>query len=108
MSEFLEPAMRLARPASAYHTSITHLMLDFTRIDLWIVVVYLLAMLLIGFLVSFKSRDVEGYTVGNRSMSGWVVGLSVLGTFLSSITFLGLPAATYDGNWSSYVFGMAL
>lgn len=83
-------------------------MLDLTRIDLWIVVLYLLAMLVIGFWVSFKSRDVEGYTVGNRSMSGWVVGLSVLGTFLSSITFLGLPAATYAGNWNSYVFGMAL
>jgi SSS family solute:Na+ symporter len=41
-------------------------------------------------------------------MPGWVVGMSVLGTFLSSITFLGLPASTYRGNWYAVVFGMAL
>lgn len=83
-------------------------MLDLSRIDLWIVVIYMVAMLVVGFWVSSSSRDVEGYTVGNRKMNGWVVGMSVLGTFLSSITFLGLPASTYEGNWNAYVFGMAL
>ena len=82
-------------------------MLDLTRIDLWIVAIYLLAMLAVAFKVSSKSRDVEGYTVGNRSINGWVLGMSVLGTYLSSITFLGLPAATFPSDWSAYVFGMA-
>lgn len=77
--------------------------------DLVVIVVYLAAMLLIGYLVSDGSRDVEGYTVGNREMNGWVVGFSVLGTFLSSITFLALPALVYaDRTWSGYAFGMAL
>ena len=80
----------------------------FSRIDLWIIVLYLLAMLIIAFRVSSGSRDVEGYTVGNRRMSGIVLGLSVLGTFLSSITFLGLPAKTFQGDWSAFVFGLAL
>ena len=80
-----------------------------TRIDLWIVVAYLAAMLFIALRVSSGSRNVEGYVVGNRSMSGIVLGFSVLGTFLSSITFLGLPATVFeDGNWSAYVFGLAL
>lgn len=79
------------------------------RIDLVIVVLYLLGTLGIAFVVSSKSRDVEGYTVGNRGMAGWVIGLSVLGTFTSSITFLGLPAKTYlDGNWNAYVFTLSL
>ena len=78
------------------------------RIDLWVIVIYLIAMLVVAFCVSAGSRDVEGYVVGNRSMSGWVVGLSVLGTFLSSITFLGLPAKTFQGDWNAFVFGLAL
>ncbi len=81
----------------------------FAHADLIVIVVYMAAMLLIGFLVSDGSRDVEGYSVGNREMNGWVVGFSVLGTFLSSITFLALPAFVYEKkNWSGYVFGMAL
>ena len=79
------------------------------RADLIVIVVYMAAMLLIGWWVSDGSRDVEGYSVGNREMNGWVVGFSVLGTFLSSITFLALPAKVYrDGHWGGYAFGMAL
>lgn len=76
------------------------------RIDLIIIAVYLLGMLAIGYRVSDQSRDVEGYTVGNRNMSGWPLGLSVLATFLSSITFLALPAKTLEqGNWNAFIFG---
>lgn len=78
------------------------------RLDLWIVVIYLLAMLAVAVCVSSGARDVEGYIVGNRKMGGWVLGLSVLGTFLSSITFLGLPAKTFQGDWNAFVFGLAL
>lgn len=76
------------------------------RIDLIIIGLYLVAMMAIGYRVSDQSRDVEGYTVGNRNMTGWPLGLSVLATFLSSITFLGLPAKTLSqGNWNAFVFG---
>jgi SSS family solute:Na+ symporter len=78
------------------------------RPELWVVALYLLTMMFVGALVSRGSRDVEGYAVGHRSMSGLVLGLSVLGTFTSSITFLGLPAKAYQGNWNAYVFGLAL
>lgn len=80
----------------------------FTRIDLWIVVIYLAAMLVVALRVARGSRDVEGYVVGNRRMSGVVLGLSVLGTFLSSITFLALPEKTFKDNWNAFVFGLAL
>jgi len=80
-----------------------------TRIDIWIIVIYLAGMLGVAFWVSSGSRDVEGYTVGNRSLPGWLIGISVLGTFLSSITFLGLPAKIIkDGDWNGFVFGLAL
>jgi len=74
-----------------------------------VVAIYMAAMLGVAWFVSAKSRDVEGYTVGNRNMSGWVVGLSVLGTFTSSISFLAVPAMIYsDRNWNSFVFPLAV
>lgn len=79
------------------------------HLDLWIIGLYMAAMLAIGWWVTDGSRDVEGFTVGNRQMRGWVVGLSVLGTFLSSITFLGVPALVYkQRNWNTFVFGLGL
>jgi SSS family solute:Na+ symporter len=80
----------------------------FVRGDLWVIGIYMATMLLVGFWVSKSSRDVEGYALGNRSMTSWVLGLSVLGTFTSSITFLSLPAKAFQSNWNVFVFGMAL
>lgn len=78
------------------------------RTDLWVIFIYMVSMLVVAWRVSGSSRDVEGYTVGNRSMPGWAIGLSVLGTFTSSISFLALPATTYATNWNAFVFSMAL
>ena len=76
------------------------------RSDLWVIAIYLLGMMGIGCWVSSGARDVEGFTVGNRALPSWAVGMSVLGTFLSSITFLALPAKTYaQGNWNAAIFG---
>lgn len=80
----------------------------YARSDLWIVFGYMAAMMWLAWRVSDQSRDVEGYTVGNRTMGGLTIGLSVLGTFASSITFLGLPAKAYAGDWNAYVFSLAL
>lgn len=72
-----------------------------------IVATYLAIVMAIAFRVSRGARDVDGYSVGSRALPGWAVGLSVLGTFLSSMTFLGYPAGAFAGNWNSWVFGLA-
>ena len=33
-------------------------------------------------------------------MPGWAVGFSVLGTFVSSISFVGNPGKAYTDNWA--------
>ena len=42
------------------------------------------------------------------SLPGWVVGLSIFGTFLSSNTFIGVPGKAYGGNWNAFVFSLTL
>lgn len=67
--------------------------------DLVAVVIYLAAMLAIGIRGARRSSHAENYFVGRRNFPGWVVALSMLGTIVSSTTFLALPAAAYVLDW---------
>lgn len=67
--------------------------------DLIAVAAYLVAMLAIGIRGSRRSSSAENYFVGRRNYPGWVVALSMLGTIVSSTTFLALPAAAYVLDW---------
>ncbi len=81
----------------------------FSRPELWVIAVYMAGMLGIAWYVSKGSRDVDGYTLGNRQLPGWAIGLSVLGTFTSSLTFLGGPGKIFrEGNWNYLSFTVAL
>ncbi|MBN2021768.1 MAG: sodium:solute symporter [Pirellulales bacterium] len=46
--------------------------------------------------------------VAGRSLPGWAVGLSIFGTYLSSISFLACPAQSYKTNWNPFVFSLSL
>jgi SSS family solute:Na+ symporter len=68
-------------------------------LDLAAVALYLVAMLGLGYVSARRSRSAENYFVGRRNFPGWVVALSMLGTIVSSTTFLALPAAAYVLDW---------
>ncbi|MGA0848817.1 MAG: sodium:solute symporter [Chthoniobacterales bacterium] len=77
----------------------------------WIVLgLYFAAMLGVGFYFyrSGKSATAEGFTKADGAMPGWVVGLSILATYLSSISFLALPGRAYAGNWNAFVFSLSM
>lgn len=68
-------------------------------LDVIAVVIYLVAMLAIGVRGARRTSAAENYFVGRRNFPGWVVALSMLGTIISSTTFLALPAAAYVLDW---------
>ncbi|MFH5832994.1 sodium/solute symporter [Halalkalibaculum sp. DA384] len=67
--------------------------------DVVTVLIYLLCMIAAGFYFAHRNKTTEDYFVGGRAFSGWVIGLSMLGTIVSSATFLALPAAAYVLDW---------
>ncbi len=67
--------------------------------DACTIILYLAGVMGMGVYFSRKNKTTEDYFVGNRSFSGWVIGLSMLGTSISSVTFLAFPAATYSKDW---------
>lgn len=55
-----------------------------------------------------KSSTSDEFIAAGRSLPGWVVGLSVFGTFVSSISFLANPGKSYNENWNPFVFSLSL
>ncbi len=76
--------------------------------DLLAISVYLTTMAGLAFYFAGRNTSTEEYFVGNRGFSGWVIGLSMLGTIVSSATFLALPAAAYVLDWRQLAVNFAL
>lgn len=76
--------------------------------DLLALIIYLLIIMAIGLYFSRKNTNTEEYFVGGRSFSGWVIGLSLVGTSISSITFLAYPGDAYKTAWIRYLPNLML
>ncbi|MDW8368194.1 MAG: hypothetical protein RMK49_20315, partial [Abditibacteriales bacterium] len=55
-----------------------------------------------------RSRSSEHFMAAGRSLPGWAVGLSIFGSYVSSISFLANPGKSYDTNWNFFVFAFSL
>jgi solute:Na+ symporter, SSS family len=64
-------------------------------IDITIMVVYFLSMAAMGPYFARKNKTTENYFLGGRSFPGWLIGLSMFATSISSITFVAYPADAY-------------
>ena len=62
----------------------------------------------IGTWASRRARTTENYFVGNRSYPGWVVGISLFGAQISSITFVAYPADAFKTAWLRYLICLTL
>lgn len=70
----------------------------------------MLSIVLYGIWKTRKSRDLTGYLLGDNSMKWGTIGLSVMATQASAITFLSTPGQAYqDGmGFVQFYFGMPL
>ena len=56
----------------------------------------------------FRNRSADAFTKASGSMPGWVVGMSIFATYVSSISFLGIPGNAYAGTWNAFVFSLSI
>ena len=77
-------------------------------IDVTVLVGYLALVAIMGIYFSRENKNTEEYFVGGRSFSGWIIGLSLVGTSISSVTFLAYPADAFKTSWIRYVPNLAL
>jgi len=80
-----------------------------TRIlDLAVIVLYFAGMAAIGWSFRRRSATTERYFVGGRSYPGWLLGVSLFGAAISSITFVGYPADAFKTAYLRYVICLML
>ena len=79
-----------------------------TRVDWAIVAVYLIWIVWDGLRLTKRSKELEGYFLGGRSLPWWAVGLSVMATQLSAITMVGTTGQGYADGMRFLQFYFAL
>lgn len=67
--------------------------------DLAVIGLNFAVMIAIGISFARRSDSSDAYFLAGRSMSGWVVGMSLMATIVSSMTFLATPGFTYQEDW---------
>jgi SSS family solute:Na+ symporter len=77
-------------------------------LDIVIILIYLVAMVIIGLYFSRKNKSSDQFTRASGKIPGWAIGLSIYATFLSSNTFLGVPGKAFGGNWNAFVFSISM
>lgn len=83
--------------------------MELTIIDFIVFFVFVVGVALFG--CSFyrkSSKGTDAFTKAEGTIPTWVVGMSIFATFVSSISFLGLPGGSYSGNWNQLIFSFTI
>jgi Na+/proline symporter len=79
-----------------------------TAVDWALFVLYFVGVLSFALYQSRRNEGVEGYFLGNRRMPWWAIGLSVMATQASAITFIGTTGQAFDDGMEFVQFYLAL
>ena len=79
-----------------------------TSLDWALFVLYFVGVLSFALYQSRRNRGVEGYFLGNRLLPWWAIGLSVMATQASAITFIGTTGQAFDDGMEFVQFYLAL
>ncbi|MDA0787930.1 MAG: sodium:solute symporter [Proteobacteria bacterium] len=69
---------------------------------------YFLILILMGGYFARKNVSTDEYFLGGRRFAGWVIGLSLVGTSISSITFLAYPGDAFKTSWLRFLPNLML
>ncbi len=82
--------------------------MELSIFDFIVFFIFIAGTILFGCSFFSKSRDAADYTAAGGKLPGWVVGMSIFATYVSSISFLALPGNAYMGNWNPFVFSLSI
>ncbi|MGP4082971.1 sodium:solute symporter [Pseudalkalibacillus sp. R45] len=73
-------------------------MSSFTLLDYAIFAIYIAGTAIFGAMFGKNQKSTKDYFLGGRSIPWWAIGLSVMATQASAITFIGAPGWGYEGG----------
>lgn len=75
-------------------------------LDYLVILISLLVSLSVGAYFAKKQTSTNNYYAAGGNIPSWAVGMSILATLISSVTFLAYPGAGFAGNWILLVQGI--
>ena len=75
-------------------------------LDILVIGLYMAVLVGVGVRVSRRQTSTNEYFLANRTIPGWAIGMSLLATIITSVTFIAYPGAAYAGDWSLLVPGI--
>lgn len=81
-----------------------------TNLDWTLLIITLLFIIIYGVYKNHKDKNIDGYLLGNQSLPWYHVGLSVMATQASAITFLSTTGQGFDDGmrFVQFYFGLPL
>ncbi|XOV89922.1 MAG: SLC5 family protein [Pseudomonadota bacterium] len=64
-------------------------------LDLGIIVLYIIVIVVVGLLVSRRVHDARDFFLAGRSLTWWVIGLSIIGTNIGANDYVGASGGAY-------------
>ena len=74
--------------------------------DIIIIAVFLSATLYLGLRFARKRQSTQSYFLARGKIPAWAIGMSLLSSMISSVTFLAYPGEGYSSNWILLVQGL--
>lgn len=75
-------------------------------IDYAIIIATFILSIGVGLRFSKKQKDTGNYFTAGGKIPSWAIGMSILATLISSVTFLAYPGEGYSTNWIRLVQGL--
>jgi SSS family solute:Na+ symporter len=85
-----------------------------TPVDYAVILGYIVAITLFGSWFAKFQKTTRDYFLTDRSIPGWAICCTIVATETSTLTFIGVPAQAYAGNWTflqlviGYIIGRLL
>ena len=67
--------------------------------DYCALVAYFGSLLLVGYYFSKREKTTDDYFRGGKRVAWYAAGLSIVATKLSAVSYMSLPAKSFDANW---------
>ena len=80
--------------------------MNLSVLDYVIIVCFLVVTLYVGFRFARKQDSFKSYFLAHGRVPAWAIGMSLLATLISSVTFLAYPGTGFTSNWILLVQGL--
>lgn len=78
------------------------------HLDSAVLLAYLVGIVAFGCWFVRRSGTSEAFMAAGRALPGWAVGLSIFGSYISSISFLANPGKAYADNWNAAALAFSM